>query len=137
MNKAVETGWEPEADPEFGQRLIPYLLRRYRWLLAGCIVLGCCAFGIVSLITPAAYSTRGSLHVTKGASTAGMLSGLSLLNGNNSALWDEVLILKSRDRLAGDRRAGPAGRNLRSNLSGRLLAARRGPFQPRPLAIYS
>ena len=97
MNKAVETGWEPEADPEFGQRLIPYLLRRYRWLLAGCIVLGCCAFGIVSLITPAAYSTRGSLHVTKGASTAGMLSGLSLLNGNNSALWDEVLILKSRE----------------------------------------
>ncbi|MBN2083274.1 hypothetical protein JW859_13835 [bacterium] len=97
MNKAVETGWEPEADPEFGQRLIPYLLRRYRWLLAGCIVLGCVGFGIASLVTPAAYSTRGSLHVTKGSSTASMLNGLSLLSGNDAGLWDEVLIIKSRE----------------------------------------
>jgi uncharacterized protein involved in exopolysaccharide biosynthesis len=97
MNKAGNTGWEPEADPEYGQRLVPYLVKRYRWLLAGGIVLGGLVFGIVSLFTAPSYSTLGTLHVTKNTSSSSLLSGFPMLSGAESTLADEIQILKSRE----------------------------------------
>lgn len=97
MNKAGNTGWEPEADPEYGQRLIPYLVKRYRWLLAGGIVLGGLVFGVVSLFTAPSYSTLGTLHVTKNTASSSLLSGLPMLGGAESTLADEIQILKSRE----------------------------------------
>jgi uncharacterized protein involved in exopolysaccharide biosynthesis len=97
MNKAGNTGWKPEADPEYGQRLIPYLAKRYRWLLAGGIVLGGLVFGVVSLFTAPSYSTLGTLHVTKNTASSSLLSGLPMLGGAESTLADEIQILKSRE----------------------------------------
>jgi len=97
MIQASNTGWEPEADPEYGQRLIPYLLGRYRWLLAGLIILGALVFGIAALFAPPSYSTRGSLHITKGSSGSGVLRNVPFVSGSAAPLHDEILILRSRE----------------------------------------
>lgn len=96
MMQARDAGWEPEADPEYGQRLIPYLIVRYRWLLLGGLFLGALLFGVVSLFAPPSYSTRGTLHVTKGSAAANLLKGVPFV-GSSSPLEDEIQILRSRE----------------------------------------
>lgn len=96
MNQAVNADWKPEADPEYGRALIPYMLKRHRWLLLGGLMLGGLVFGLASLFAPPAYSTRGILHVTKSGTAAGFMGTLAGLGGG-VPLADEFQIIASRD----------------------------------------
>lgn len=96
MNEEGKAGWDPESDPEYAQRLAPYLVRRFRWLLLCGLIAGGLVFGVVSLFLPSVYSTAGSVQVNKDVSTGIRLSSL-LGGGPSGALQDEILILNSRE----------------------------------------
>ena len=96
MNEEVKAGWDPESDPEYAQRLAPYLAGRYRWWLLAGFILGGLVLGVISLFLPSEYSAVGSLQVNNDVSTGSRLTSL-LGGGPSSALQDEMLILGSRE----------------------------------------
>jgi len=96
MNQAVNADWKPEADAEYGRALIPYLLKRYGWLLLGGLILGGFVFGLASLLAPPVYSTRGILHITKSGTASGFMGSLAGLGGG-VPLPDERQIIVSRE----------------------------------------
>jgi uncharacterized protein involved in exopolysaccharide biosynthesis len=99
MHEEGQARWDPENDPEYSQRLLPYLARRYfAWLVWGTLF-GAIGFAVFALFQPSSYSTSGTLKISKTSGGGGLLAGVpQLLSGKaNSALLDEMQIITSRD----------------------------------------
>ncbi len=98
MSEETHAGWEPANDPEYLQRLLPFLLKRYSlWLLVGAL-LGVLGLGCWSLTRPAVYASYGTVQVDGGAEALSGLVRLTMLRGaSSSQLEDERLVLLSRE----------------------------------------
>jgi uncharacterized protein involved in exopolysaccharide biosynthesis len=99
MHEEGQARWDPENDPEYSQRLLPYLARRYyTWLLWGALA-GAVAFAVFSLFQPPEFSTSGSLQINKGGGQGGLLSAVPqlLLGQGSGSITDEIQIMESRD----------------------------------------
>ena len=98
MSDEIHAGWEPASDPEYLQRLLPFLLRRYAWWLLGGALLAALILGCWSLARPSVYVSYGTLQVDGGGEALGALARLSMLRGSStSQLEDERLVLLSRE----------------------------------------
>jgi uncharacterized protein involved in exopolysaccharide biosynthesis len=97
MSEDMHAGWEPASDPEYLQRLLPFLLRRYRWWLAAAVVAGALGLGCWSLASPAVYASYGTLKVSNSSDMLSPLARLSMLRSSSSQLEDERLVLLSRE----------------------------------------
>lgn len=98
MAENERAAWQPETDVDYGQRLVWFLLVKYRWLMLGCTLAVAVLAFLVSLNLAATFRADGTIVVDKGLSSTSGLSGLlSPIGGGNTALESEKQVLVSRE----------------------------------------
>jgi polysaccharide biosynthesis transport protein len=92
-------GWQPEIDVDYGQRLVGFLLVKYRWLMLGSAVALALVTFFISLYLAPTFRADGTIVVDKAlSSSSSLLTGLlSPMGGGNTALESEKQVLVSRE----------------------------------------
>jgi len=96
MNEESHSGWDPVNDPQYVQHLLPFLARKYRWLILISFILGGLITGLISLFLTPEYRSAGSIQFAGGSAPASRLSSI-LMTSWNSELEDKSLTIRSRE----------------------------------------
>jgi uncharacterized protein involved in exopolysaccharide biosynthesis len=96
MNEESYSGWDPVNDPQYVQHLLPFLARKYCWLIVICFLLGGLITGVASLFLTPQYHSAGSIQFAGGNTPANRLSSI-LMTSWNSELEDKSLTVRSRE----------------------------------------
>ncbi len=99
MAENERAGWQPETDVDYGQRLVGFLLVKYRWLMLGLAVGLALLTFLISLNLAPTFRSDGTIVVDKAlSSSSSLLTGLlSPMGGGNTALESEKQVLVSRE----------------------------------------
>jgi uncharacterized protein involved in exopolysaccharide biosynthesis len=90
------SSWSPDSDPQYAQRLLPYILRKYwLWFILGALLVGMIA-GMYSLFQRSVYRSYGTIQINSSTSPSSLMSRIPLMGGG-SALEDEMLVVRSRE----------------------------------------
>lgn len=96
MNEESYSGWDPVNDPQYVQHLLPFLARKYRWLILISFILGGLITGLISLFLMPQYRSTGSIQFAGGGAPGSRLSSI-LMTSWNSELEDRSLTIRSRE----------------------------------------